>query len=204
MPRSGWLAIGAIGAALCGEMLGLRILAGGLAMAAAMMLMLVGAMPGGLRSRHAPPTAAILCAAAAIAVRLAVLPPPATDAVALPDGDGPWKAVVVATGAPREGRQMATIELADARHGSLRRSPLPGRRARPADLRGRKSRATPRLAIRCVPRANRRGRHDPRRRPRARAGTYRTGRSAGDRPQVAGAALARVLPEPEAGLAAGT
>jgi hypothetical protein len=36
MPRSGWLAIGAVGAALCGELLGLRILAGGLAMAAAM------------------------------------------------------------------------------------------------------------------------------------------------------------------------
>ena len=64
--------------------------------------------------------------------------------------------------------------------------PLPGRRARPADLRGRKSRATPRLAIRCVPRANRRGRHDPCRGPRARTRTRRTGRSAGNRPQERG------------------
>ena len=76
MPRSGWLAIGAVGAALCGELLGLRILAGGLAMTAAMGLMLVGAMPGGFRNRHVPAAAAVLCAAAALAVRLAVLPPP--------------------------------------------------------------------------------------------------------------------------------
>ena len=190
MPRSGWLAIGAVGAALCGEMLGLRILAGGLAMAAALVLMLVGAMPGGLRHRHVPAAAAILCAAAAMAVRLAVLPPPATDAVALPDGDGPWHAVVVATGAPREGQPDGhdrTRRCGDTRRPARRDAPpLPGRRARPADRRRRTARATPRLAIRRVPRADRRGRHDPRRRPRARTGTRRTGRSAGNRPQERG------------------
>ena len=67
MPRTGWLAIGAVGAALCSEMLGLRILAGGLAMATAIVLMLAGAMPGWLRRRHVSAAAAILCAAAAIA-----------------------------------------------------------------------------------------------------------------------------------------
>ena len=82
-------------------------------MSAAMVLMIVGAMPGGFRHRHVPAAAAVLCAAAALAVRLAVLPPPPLDAIALPDGDGPWHAVVVATGAPREGHQVATIELAE-------------------------------------------------------------------------------------------
>ena len=96
--------------------------------------MLVGAMPGGFRHRHVPAAAAILCAATALAVRLAVLPPPPMDAVALPDGDGPWRAVVVATGAPREGQPVATIELIDRRPAGSdlpRRSPAT-RSSRPA------------------------------------------------------------------------
>ena len=207
MPRSGWLAIGAVGAALCGEMLGLRILAGGLTMAAAIALMLVGAMPGGLRRRHVPATAAVLCAAAAIAVRLAVLPPPATDAVALPEGEGPWNAVVVATGAPREGQQMATIELTDAMGGPVRLAATLPRY--PALAPGQ------RITVD--------GRPEPR--PDSPYGAYleRTGAAgtirADDLELVPGpvepaaalesirrnaaAALARVLPEPEAGLAAG-
>ena len=207
MPRSGWLAVGAVGAALCGEMLGLRILAGSLAMAAAMTLMLVGAMPGGLRSRHAPPTAAILFAAAAIAVRLAVLPPQATDAVALPDGDGPWKAVVVATGAPREGRQMATIELAEG--GTM-----------PVKL----AATLPRYPV-VAPGQRISVGGSPEQRPDSPYGAYleRTGVAGTIRAEDlelepgpvepaaaletvrrnAAAALARVLPEPEAGLAAG-
>ena len=207
MPRSGWLAIGAVGAALCGEMLGLRVLAGSLAMAAAIVLMLVGATPGGLRHRHVPATAAILCAAAAIAVRLAVLPTTGTDAVALPDGDGPWDAVVVATGAPRDGRQIATIELVD---GTATRVRLAATLPRyPVVAPGQ------RLAIN--------GRPEPR--PDSSYGAYleRTGVAGSIRvdglelesgpaePAVAletvrrnaAEALARVLPEPEAGLAAG-
>ena len=207
MPRSGWLAIGAVGAALCVEMLGLRILAGGLAMATALMLMLVGAMPGGLRSRHAPPAAAILCAAATIALRLAVLPPPATDAVALPDSDGPWKAVVVATGAPREGRQTATIELADATYRAVRlaatlpRYPVvaPGQRisvggrpeGRPDSPYGAYLERTGVAGtIRAADLELEPGPTEP-------AAALETVR------RSAAAALARVLPEPEAGLAAG-
>ena len=207
MPRSGWLAIGAVGAALCVEMLGLRILAGGLAMATALMLMLVGAMPGGLRSRHAPPAAAILCAAATIALRLAVLPPPATDAVALPDSDGPWKAVVVATGAPREGRQTATIELADAAYRAVRlaatlpRYPVvaPGQRisvggrpeGRPDSPYGAYLERTGVAGtIRAADLELEPGPMEP-------AAALETVR------RSAAAALARVLPEPEAGLAAG-
>ena len=207
MPRSGWLAIGAVGAALCDEMLGLRVLAGSLAMSAAIVLMLVGAMPGGLRRRHVPATAAILCAAAAMAVRLAVLPPPATDAVALPVGDGPWHAVVVATGAPRDGSQMVTIDLAAGSTRPVRfaatlpRYPVvaPGQR----------------IAVN--------GQPEPR--PDSPYGAYleRTGVAGTIRAESlelepgpvepaavleavrrnAAAALARVLPEPEAGLAAG-
>ena len=207
MPRSGWLAIGAVGAALCGELFGLRVLAGGLAMAAALGLMLVGAMPGGFRHRHVPAAAAILCAATTLAVRLAVLPPPPMDAVALPDGDGPWHAVVVATGAPREGQQVATIELAE-----------PG--TRPVRL----AATLPRYPV-VAPgqRIAVDGRLEPR--PDSSYGAYleRTGVAGTIRAEDhelepgpvepaaaletvrrdAAAALARVLPEPEAGLAAG-
>ena len=151
--------------------------------------------------------AAVLCAAAALAVRLAVLPPPPLDAIALPDGDGPWHAVVVATGAPREGHQVATIELAE-------------RGTRPVRL----AATLPRYPI-VAPgqRIALDGRLEPR--PDSPYGAYleRTGVAGTIRAEDlelepgpvepaavletvrrdAAAALARVLPEPEAGLAAG-
>jgi hypothetical protein len=47
--------------------------------------------------------------AAAIAVRLAVLPaaPPPPDRP--PEGDGPWRMVVESVGSPRDGKQTATL-----------------------------------------------------------------------------------------------
>ena len=111
MPRSGWLALGAVGAALAGELLGVRVVAASAAMAMALLLMFGSTVAPATRRRYVPGALAVVCAVAAIAARLAIVPAPSPAAAALPEGDGPWHAVVVATGSPREGRQAATIEL---------------------------------------------------------------------------------------------
>ena len=113
MPRSGWLAVGAVGAALSGELLGERVVAASAAMAMAMVLMFGSAATPAARRRFAPAAIAVVCALGAMAVRLAVMPSAATHSAPLPEGDGPWHATVVATASPRDGRQAATIELAD-------------------------------------------------------------------------------------------
>jgi competence protein ComEC len=207
MPRSGWLATGAVAAALGGELLGIRVVAASVAMAAAMLLMLGSTAAPATRRRVVPATVAMLCAATALAARLSFLPagPPAIDT--LPEGNGPWHATVVATGSPREGRQAATIELVEPGGAPIRlaatlpRYPVvaPGQRI---VLDG-----------------------SPERPPESPYGAYlkRTGvagtilaRSLEVEPgppeasaaletvrRGAASALARVLPEPEAGLAAG-
>ena len=179
MPRSGWLAIGAVGAALCGEMLGLRILAGGLAMAAAMMLMLVGAMPGGLRlvmRRQRPPSCARpRPSPSAWPSCRRQRPMPLRCRMAMDRGRRGRRHRRAARGPP-DGHDRT--RRGGTRPSGLRDAPpLPGRRARPADLRRRTARATPRLAIRRVPRADRRGRHDPRR------ATSSSNRDPSNRPQ---------------------
>ena len=114
MPRSGWLALGAVAAALCGELLGERVVAASAAMAMAMLLMLGGAVKPATRRRFGPVAVAVVCALGAMAIRLAILPSAVTHSAPLPDGAGPWHAIVVATASPREGRQSATIELVAA------------------------------------------------------------------------------------------
>jgi competence protein ComEC len=52
-------------------------------------------------------------AALAIAARLAVAPGPSMAAAPLPPGSGPWLAVVEAVAAPRNGQQPATLRLVD-------------------------------------------------------------------------------------------
>ena len=207
MPRSGWLALGAVVAALAGQLLGVRVVAASIAMAAAMLIMLGSTASPATRRRIMPATLPVLCAATAIAARMALLPSDPSTAPKLPDGDGPWRAVVVATGSPREGRQAATIELDE-----------PG--ASPTRL----AATLPRYPI-VAPgdRVVLDGSPEPR--PDSPYGAYleRTGvagtilsRSLGVEAgsaeasaaleQVrrgAASALARVLPEPEAGLAAG-
>ena len=54
---------------------------------------------------------AIAVGAVAIAVRLTVSPAAAIGPVALPAGDGPWTALVESVAAPRRGEQPATIRL---------------------------------------------------------------------------------------------
>ena len=109
VPRSGWLAVGAVTAALAGPALGERLGAGAILLAAGFVLVVglgstVGRRGGTLR------LAALAIGAAAIAVRLAVAGTPAPSG-AIPDGDGPWTAVVAAVGSPRAGQQAATLVL---------------------------------------------------------------------------------------------
>jgi competence protein ComEC len=207
MPRSGWLAVGAVSAALGGELLGLRVVAASIALAAAMLLVFASTASPSTRRHVLPALVACFCAATAMAVRLELSPPATAALVALPDGDGPWHAVVVATGSPREGRQAATIELAETDSPPLRfAATLP---RYPAIAPGQ------RIVVD--------GRLEPR--PNSAYGAYleRTGIAGtmlsrslevAPGPVEAGAALegvrrsaatalARVLPEPEAGLAAG-
>jgi competence protein ComEC len=201
--RSARIAVGAVAAALAAERIGSQYLAAAVALAVAAMLLLgeVGA-PG--RPRPAWP---VVVGAGLIALRLGL---PAAGPAALtepPPGEGPWQLVVAATGSPHDGHQSVTLATP------------PGA-------------AAPFSVAATLPRypevvAGDRVIVDGAIRPRpessygdylARIGavgilTSRTlsvgppptdpGRRLEDMRRTAGEALARVLPEPEAGLAAG-
>jgi competence protein ComEC len=113
MPRSAWLAIGTVAAALAHDVAGLRLVAGSLALCAAALLAASAASAAGKRRRFAGPGIAILAGAVALAIRVAIAPPAIASDVALPANRGPWSAVVEATGTPRDGQQRATLRLAD-------------------------------------------------------------------------------------------
>jgi competence protein ComEC len=136
MPRSGWLAAGAVLAALLFPPLAERfgvapvVAVAGLALVVALIAGLtarrtsgglVAAAPisaGGRRAVHRsppparvpPPTVPFAVGIAAIAVHL-VLAGPTAPPVAVPDGDGPWRGVIIGVGSPREGRQSATLDV---------------------------------------------------------------------------------------------
>ena len=120
MPRSGWLATGAIAAALAHELFGLRLVAGGLALAAATLLGFAAVATTASRRRWLFPAAAVWIAGGAVAVRLVVIPPAVVADVALPRDRGPWPAVVESTGSPRDGQQTATLRLLEEPNGQLR------------------------------------------------------------------------------------
>jgi competence protein ComEC len=205
MPRSGWLGVGAVAAALVGEVLGVRVVAASVAASAALLLML-GSTASMATRRRMVPALAVLCASAAMAARMTVLPA-ATTAQYLPEGDGPWHAVVVATGSPREGRQSATIELIEPSGVSVRlaailpRYPIvaPGQRvaldgspeARPDSPYGAYLERTG-VAGTILSRSL-----------EVRSGPAEASAALEGVRRAAASALARVLPEPEAGLAAG-
>ncbi len=111
MPRSGWFALGAVLAALGAELAGLRLVAGGLALGTAGLLGVHAASTAGTRRRFVGPALAILVAATALAIRVALVPAEPLDSIVLPADRGPWPAVVETTGSPREGQQTATIRL---------------------------------------------------------------------------------------------
>jgi competence protein ComEC len=111
VPRSGWLAVGAVIAALAGPALLERLGTGSVLIAAAMAVLGVALgstlrRPGGM-PRFAP----LAIGAAAVAVRLVLAGTPAQPGT-IPDGDGPWAAVVAGVGSPRDGQQTATLLLA--------------------------------------------------------------------------------------------
>lgn len=204
MPSSGWLAIGATLAAL-----GVPALAAGREVVALVAVAALTCLIVGSRGRPRTPRFLVPIAVGALllAGRMALAPPDAGDP-APPVGDGPWSMLVEAVGSPRDGRQVATLSILSGRPdlpvtrlaASLPRYPpiepgdvvtVEGRtRERPDSPYGRyleRSGAWGTLLadrMEVVP-----GPDGPARLERWR--------------RAAGEALTRVLPEPEAGLAAG-
>jgi competence protein ComEC len=114
MTSSGWLAIGSIAASLAAPQMGsvvVAIAAAGLALAA---VAIRGAsMPSLLEvGRRGAPVAA---GALLIGLRLVALPTNDSGgtASALPDGRGPWTAIVETISPVRDGQQVATLRLLD-------------------------------------------------------------------------------------------
>ena len=109
IPRSGWLAVGAIGAAVTlhgegGSAIAAAALGGGAAVASAGTLAATGHRAAAFR------LAAVAGGILAIALRLALAGGPGTPP-ALPAGAGPWTATVSAISPPLEGSQRFTAAL---------------------------------------------------------------------------------------------
>jgi competence protein ComEC len=202
MGRSSRLAIGAIVAAVAAGDVAPGHLGAAVALALAAVLLAAEARPRLGAGAMLP----VVLGAGAIALRLALVPaaPPPLDVP--PDGSGPWRLVVASVGSPRDGKQTATLETIGVRPAfrvaaTLPRYPdvIPGDavivdgsiRERPDSPYGlylERIGAVGTLTSRSL----------------------RVERTAADLPgqierlrRGAGEALTRVLPEPEAGLAAG-
>jgi competence protein ComEC len=201
VPRSAWLAVGAVVGAAAVSADDPRALA----VAALVAAVGLGAAAGARRAWR-PRLIAIALGAVAIVARGAVTPG-ASQALGAPEGSGPWRMTVESVGSPREGHQVATLHTdADATTAfrlaaTLPRYPEIG----PGDVvevegRARARPDSPYGAY--LARLDAWGTVDVRRlelleRPSSPAATLEgVRRGAGD-------LLTRVLPEPEAGLAAG-
>ncbi len=103
MPRAGWLAIGAVVAALVSGIDDPRAPA---AVVALVGVALVAGLAVGLGWRKR--MVAIAVGALAISIRSVVLPT-ADAPVGEPEGSGPWRMVVESVGSPREGHQTGTL-----------------------------------------------------------------------------------------------
>ena len=110
MPRSGWLALGGVLAAL-----GIPALAAGreVAITAALTSVALLLTWFGRKSRPGAIAAAIAVGAVVVAMRMTVAPADSAD-LAPPSGRGPWEMVVETVGSPRDGMQVATLRLAPA------------------------------------------------------------------------------------------
>ncbi|HET9757331.1 MAG TPA: ComEC/Rec2 family competence protein [Candidatus Limnocylindrales bacterium] len=103
MPRSGWLAIGAVAGALAVSLDDVRAIAAVLVgMAAA--LIACAWIKSGPRARWLA-----LVAGALVILFRGVFGPESTELTGMPTGSGPWAMVVETVGAPREGHQVATL-----------------------------------------------------------------------------------------------
>jgi competence protein ComEC len=105
MGRSAWLAIGAVAAAIAIEPLGTNVVGAFVALAMAALLVFGELGPRGGVRRAWP----VVIGAGLIAVRLAFLPAGPAALQTPPDGDGPWTLTVLTTGSPRDGHQTATL-----------------------------------------------------------------------------------------------
>ena len=116
MTASAWLAVGTVLAALLTPAVGSPIVA----LASAAMALVLGAWArGGLGRPASRPAVTVRCAlpvvlgALAISLRLLAgsVDPAPSRPIALPDGRGPWPAVVVTRGSNRDGQQAATLRI---------------------------------------------------------------------------------------------
>jgi competence protein ComEC len=201
--RSSRLAIGSICAAFAAERIGTSHLAAALAVALAALL-LIGETNAPRKLRSAWP---LVLGAGLIVLRLALVPTGPATLLVPPSGVGPWSLVVIATGSPHDGHQSATLSTPGGIAPSfVVAATLP---RYPEVVSGDPVRVDGQI----------------RPRPESSFGEYlarigaigtltsRTleigiapvnpGRRLEDVRRAAGDALARVLPEPEAGLAAG-
>ena len=201
MPRSGWLAIGAALGAVAFSLDDVRAIAAVLVGTAAA-LVACAWIKSGPRARGL----ALVAGAIAILVR-GIVGPSSTELTGTPDGSGPWAMVVESVGAPREGHQVATLRTLEGGPtgfrlaGTLPRYPAiePGDRV-VVTGRVRERPDSPYGAY--LDRIGAWGTLDARtlevRERPADPGTRLEGLR-----RDAGELLTRVLPEPEAGLAAG-
>jgi competence protein ComEC len=104
MGRSARLAVGAVAAAVAAQQLGTNHL--GAIVALAMATLLIVETVGPRRARGFWP---VVIGSGLIVIRLAILPGDPVTLKDPPAGDGPWTFVVVATGSPRDGQQTATL-----------------------------------------------------------------------------------------------
>lgn len=201
MPRSGWLAIGAAAGALALSLDDVRAIAAVLVGTAAMLVACAW-----LKSDPRTRGLALVAGALVILFR-GVSGPGSTELSGMPNGSGPWTMVVETVGAPREGHLVATLRTVDGGDngfrvaGTLPRYPP----VEPGDRlvitgRARERPDSPYGAY--LDRIGAWGTLDARTlEVRERPTDPRT-RLEGLR-RDAGELLTRVLPEPEAGLAAG-
>jgi competence protein ComEC len=201
MPRSAWLAVGAVVGALAASAADPRALA-------VLLCACTVALGAAITARAAwrPRLIAIAIGAAAIVVRGA-LAPAAASLDGVPVGSGPWRMAVEAVGSPLEGHQVGTLRSIGQVGASFRLAATMPRypEIEPGDIVQVEGRTRPRPDSpygAYLERLGAWGSLDARRlevveRPmEAAARLERLRRDAGN-------LLTRVLPEPEAGLAAG-
>ena len=203
MGRSTRLAIGSIAAAIAAERIGSAHLAATVALAMAALL-LIGETSFTRNLRSVWP---LVVGAGLITLRLAVVPAGPETLLVPPPGDGPWSLVVTSTGSPRDGHQSATLSTPSGASpgfvvaATLPRYPevIPGDRVEvDGQIRPRPDSAYGEYLARIGAVGTLTAR-------KLEIGPAPTdlGRRLEDLRHGAGDALARVLPEPEAGLAAG-
>ena len=108
---SGWLALGAVIAALGAPRVGPLAIILATASAALIVIAVAPRSGGGGRVRSC---CLVLIGCCVIAARLVAGPPAAPTATEIPPGKGPWTAVVESIGAVRDGSQVATLRLIES------------------------------------------------------------------------------------------